>query len=281
MLASAASRGVQYISRWDPRYNHVPRCRTPMLAATDFLLNPLIAHFKYMAPEPFIVTCLSSSTPVSVGEGYSCCCCHHLLPLKTLSSAVGGESWYLLHAVKCVLTTAGQLTETLGLFGARGHAALAQYFVLSLFIALIFLRGPHICAGKMGEVMWCCTERSSHVHSHYPGDAFVFAVWPSHQSCVYLILTSALCRKRRWTGWSKQSELMLLEGTWAVCYARTAVSARAPPASLFSECGQWDSLRSVIKKRKLSKSVEVKYCIASPWCRMEASASHLGMFLLL
>lgn len=58
-----------------------------------------------------------------------------------------------------------------------------------------------------------------------------------------------------------------------------SVSARAPPALLLSECGQQDSLSSVIKTNY--KSAGIKFFIASMWCRTKASASHRGTFFLL
>lgn len=116
-----------------------------------------------------------------------------------------------------------------------GLFLLPRYVFLSLFIALIFFaRYSYMCRKEGGRdaIPYRGIQPCAFMLSWWH---FVFAVWPSHQSCVCLILTSALCRKRWWTGWSKQSKLMSLEGTWA--HARLehgSVSAREPPALLLS-----------------------------------------------
>lgn len=121
-----------------------------------------------------------------------------------------------------------------GFLSASGHAALAQMcFPHSVPSLDLYLQATHRCAGKEeGEdaILYRGIKPCAFTPSRWH---FVFAVWPSHRSCVCLILTSALCRKRRWTGRSKQSKLMLLEGTWAhPGFETSSVAARAPPALL-------------------------------------------------
>lgn len=132
---------------------------------------------------------------------------------------------------------------------------LLRCIFLSLLIALVFAR-YYMHAGKRWGRAATLYRGIGPGAPAIPTDT-VFSMWPSHQSCICLILTSALCRKRRLTGWSKQHKLMLLEGTW-VCagFEDGSVSIGAPPALLWM--GQQDPRSSQLEKQpKMTKPIAI------------------------
>lgn len=76
---------------------------------------------------------------------------------------------------------ASQLTVTLSFLSARGQAALARIcFPQSVHSPdFFFLQGTCRCAGKKGGGMRYCTEESSHMLSHYPGDTLFLPCSPA------------------------------------------------------------------------------------------------------